>query len=98
MNIEQLAEIGLQLSGMNAAQARELCDTIDWKSTLVLPIPRYVTSYSTVQVDAVQGTLINQLSRRGNAYALIWVKDSFIYYLVGHGDASTAVQLGDSME
>ena len=98
MNIEQLAEIGLQLSGMNAAQARELCDTIDWKSTLVLPIPRYVTSYSTVQVDAVQGTLINQLSRRGNAYALIWVKDGFIYCLVGHGDASTAVQLGDSME
>jgi len=37
LNIQQLAEIGLQLAGMSATQARELCQTFDWKSTLVLP-------------------------------------------------------------
>ena len=98
LNLQQLAEIGLQLAGMSATQAREICQTIDWKSTLVLPIPRYVTSYSVVEVNGTQGTLINQLSRYGNVYALIWVKNGIIYSLVGHGDVSTAVPLANSLD
>lgn len=99
LNLQQLAEIGLQLAGMNATQAREFCQSIDWKSTLVLPIPRFVDSYSTVDVDGAQGTLISQVSRRnGKGYLLIWIKNGIIYSLVGHGEASTAVALANSLD
>src|SRR2546430_12775362 len=60
---------------MSATQARELCQTIDWKSTLVLPIPRFVGSYSPVEVNGAQGTLIKGSGRRGPDYVLIWVKN-----------------------
>lgn len=100
LNIQQLAEIGFQLSGMNATQARELGQTIDWKSTLVLPMPRFAGTYSQVQVDGRQATLINGSGapgRRGPDYVLIWVKNGIIYGLVGRGDSSNAVALANSL-
>jgi putative zinc finger protein len=98
VNIQQLAEIALQFTGMSAEQAREFCQTIDWKSTLVLPIPRYAGSYSVVEVNGVQGTLITHNDRRGSQYALIWVKNGIIYGLAGQGDSSAAVKLASSLD
>src|SRR6202162_1668350 len=97
LNLQQLAEIGFQLAGMSATQARSLGQTIDWKSTLVLPIPRFASSYSQVTVNGVQGTLIEGSGRRGPDYVLVWVKNGIIYGLVGHGDSSNAVALANTL-
>jgi hypothetical protein len=97
LNLQQLAEIGFQLAGMSATQARDLGQTIDWKSTLVLPIPRSASSYSQVTVNGVQGTLIEGSGHRGPDYVLVWVKNGLIYGLVGHGDSSNAVALANSL-
>jgi hypothetical protein len=98
LNIQQLAELALQLGGMDATKAQELCKTIDWRSTLVLPVPRFVDSYTTVDVNGTRGTLISHTDRRGADYALIWVKDGIIYALMGHGDSSEGLKLADSLE
>ncbi len=98
LNIQQLAEIAFQLTRMSPTQARQLAQTIDWKTTLVLPIPRFAGSYSQVNVNGVQGTLINTSGRRGPGYALIWVKNGIIYGLIGHGEASDAVALANSLQ
>jgi hypothetical protein len=97
LNLQQLAEIGFQLAGMSATQARDLGQTIDWKSTLVLPIPRFASSYSQVTVNDVQGTLIQGSGHRGPDYVLVWVKNGIIYGLVGHGDSRNAVELANSL-
>ena len=98
LNLQQLAEIGFQLAGMSATQARDLGQTIDWKSTLVLPIPRSASSYSQVTVNGVQGTLIQGSGRRGPDYVLVWVKNGMIYGRVGHGDSSNAVALANTLK
>jgi hypothetical protein len=97
LNLQQLAEIGFQLAGMSATQARNLGQTIDWKSTLVLPIPRFASSYSQVTVNGVPGTLILGSGRGGPDYVLVWVKNGIIYGLVGHGDSSNAVALANTL-
>jgi hypothetical protein len=97
LNLQQLAEIGFQLAGLSATQARNLGQTIDWKSTLVLPIPRFASSYSQVTVNGVPGTLILGSGRGGPDYVLVWVKNGIIYGLVGHGDSSNAVALANSL-
>jgi predicted anti-sigma-YlaC factor YlaD len=101
LNIGQLVELGLQVSGMSAQQAHDFCQTVDWTSTLVLPLPRFVSSYQTVTVDGVDGTLIDLPrlgSRRPAGYTLMWVKDGFIYTLMGFGDSSHAVPLAESLD
>jgi hypothetical protein len=100
LNIQQLAEIALQLAGWNPVKAREFCQSVDWKSTLVLPIPRAVQSYETVTVNGVSGTLL-QLPNPNNqrpSFALIWIDNGVIYNLIGHGDPSSAVQLASSLQ
>lgn len=100
LNLQQLAEIGLQLTGMSAVQAREFCQTVDWKSTLVLPISPMVRTYETVTVDGVQGTLMTPANRRGPGTVVIWVKDGIIYFLAspsGSG-ANEAIALANSLD
>jgi hypothetical protein len=98
VNLVQLAEIGLQIAGMSAVQAREFCQTVDWKSTLVLPIPPFVRTYQTVTVDGVQGTLMTSANRRGPQTVLIWVKDGIIYLLASPAGSSEAIALANSLD
>ena len=100
LNVPQLATLALQAAGMSAQDAQAFCDTVDWTSTLVLPIPRDAGSYETTGVDGAQGTLI---TLRGWAqgmpgYSLLWVKSGIIYSLTGFGSADQAVPLADSLE
>jgi len=98
LDLQQIAEIGLQLAGMDAVQARQFCQSIDWKSTLVLPIPPSVQSYETVYVKGVRGTLLRLSRHERTNYFLIWVDSGIIYGLAGHGDPNSAVELASSLE
>lgn len=97
LDLGQLAEIALELGGLSPSQAKEFCQTIDWKSTLVLPLPRHVRSYEMVGVNGVQGTLVHQFEGRELKYTLVWIKDGLVYSLVGFEDAGDAVGLANSV-
>jgi hypothetical protein len=96
LNISQVAEAALELAGMSPSEAHSFCQTVDWSSTLVVPVPGNVSSYQTVNVDGVTGTLISLRSER-NRYSLLWVKDGIIYSLNGHGDPNQALNLAASL-
>jgi len=95
LDLSELAQIGLQLGGMSAEAAREFSRSVDWASTIVVGIPQG-TSYRTVQVDGVQGTLIERGGRR-RGYSLLWVKDGIIYALYGSGDSAGALTVAESL-
>jgi hypothetical protein len=99
LNLAELAEAGLQVAGMTAEQAHAFCKTVDWTSTLVVPIPRGVSSYETVTVDGVEGTLISVPRERRHpaGYALVWVKNGVIYSLTGCGNSAEAVPLAETL-
>jgi anti-sigma factor RsiW len=106
LNIAQLAEIGLQVGGMTADQARAFSQTVDWTSTLVIPVPARINSYEMVRINGVQGTLINlpriNPARSGRrqllGYTLIWIKSGMIYSLTGFGNPIEAVPLAESLK
>ncbi len=99
LNIAALAEAGLQVTGMSAAEAHAFCQTVDWSSTLVIPVPQNGSSYRTVPVDGVNGTLV-EIPPRGNfigRYTLIWVKNGMVYSLGGKGTADRALAAAESL-
>lgn len=101
LNLQQLAEIALQFAGWSPEKARSFCQTVDWESTLVLPIPRNVDSYETVSINGIRGTLIHfpgDPDANHPSFGLIWVDNGVIYGLVGRGDSSSAVQLASSVQ
>jgi len=99
LNIAQLAEVGLQAAGMSADEAEAFCQTVDWTSTLVIPVPRNAGSYGQFAVDGVEGTLIHRATHLPSVenFTLIWVKNGMIYSIAGVGDPSAAVSLANSL-
>jgi hypothetical protein len=98
VDVEKLAEIGLETAGMDPSQAREFLQTVNWQSTLVMAVPRFLRSYEAVKVNGAKATLLSMAGRRGPGYALIWATNGKGYLLTGFGDSSHAVDLADSVK
>jgi hypothetical protein len=64
LDLTSVAEFGLQLAGMTPEQAHLFSRTVDWTSTLAIPIPRNAATFETVTVDGVQGLMITGLADR----------------------------------
>jgi hypothetical protein len=97
LNIEALARIGLEFTGMSPEEAAELTSTVDWTSTLLVPIPRNAAVHEQVSVDGVTGTLI-QRSGETSQFALLWVNDGIIYAISGLGtNSEQAVDMANSL-
>ena len=98
LDINKLAQIGLEFTGMTAEEAAEFTSTVDWTSTLVVPIPKNAASYQQVTVDGVTGTLIERPSDDAPQFALFWVKDGIIYSIGGLGNNSQkALEIANSL-
>ena len=99
LDIEALARIGLEFTGMSAEEAAELTSTVNWTSTLLVPIPRNASIHEQVSVDGVTGTLIQRSSEEGPQFALLWVKDGIIYAISGLGNNSEqAIEMANSLQ
>jgi hypothetical protein len=87
LDIDQIGKAYLMMTGMSAEEAEAFSQTVDWATTLVVPIPDYASSQK-VQVDGVQGVFVEQSRSRVNRprYLLIWVKEGIVYALEGQGD------------
>jgi hypothetical protein len=98
LDIEALARIGLEFTGMSAEEAAEFTSTVNWTSTLLVPIPRNASIHEQVSVDGVTGTLIQRPSDEGPQFALLWVKDGIIYAISGLGNNSEqAIEMANSL-
>jgi Na+/H+ antiporter NhaB len=99
LNIAQLAQIGLEFTGMTSEQAAAFTQTVDWTSTLVIPLPKNAATYQQVTVDGVTGTLIQRTpAAEEPQYALLWVKNGIIYAISSLGSNSQqAVQIANSL-
>jgi len=57
-DLKQLGEIGLRILGLDADEARRVAAGIDWKSTLVVPVPTSAESFRQVEVNGQKGLFI----------------------------------------
>lgn len=98
LDIARLAQIGLEFTGMSAEEAAEFTNTVDWTSTLVVPVPRNAATNQQISVDGVTGTLIERPSDDAPQFALFWVKDGIIYTIGGLGNNSQrALEIANSL-
>ena len=95
----QIAQVALQFMGMNANDAANFTQTVDWTSTLVLPVDRGKTKYEQVHVNGNDAALIRPL-RQGAAghYSLMWVDNGIVFGLGGTGDDTTAINLASQLQ
>jgi hypothetical protein len=86
VDMQQLGNAMLQLLGMSPEEAERLSASIDWTTTMVLPIPTDVASVREVEVDGATGLAFEL--RGGGAdpdesggAALLWQNGGYVYML-----------------
>ncbi len=98
LDIAKLAQLGLEFTGMTAEEAAQFTSTVDWTSTLLVPIPKNAANYEQIAVDGVTGTLIERPSDDAPQFALLWIKDDIIYTVGGLGNNSQrALEIANSL-
>lgn len=98
VNLADLAQIGLEFSGMSSAEAAAFVQKVDWATTLVVPIPRNQISQADVAVDGVNGVFIHSADPYKLNFVLLWAKNDILYFMSSWGDVATrAVEIANSL-
>jgi len=98
LNMQELAAAGLQMAGLSPLEAQAFSRTVDWTSTLVIPIPVGQADYQQVFVDGVTGYLIASTGNNGLPnQTLIWTRDGMIYDLTTFNPKSDLVAIAGQL-
>jgi len=101
LDIAQLGMEMLKLFGLSDEEARKFSESIDWTSTLVVPMPvDHRMQFSEVDVNGVKGNLFISRELHGRkipAYNLLWIRDGILYALMGQGTEVEAIAIANSM-
>jgi len=57
-DLRRLGEIGLRVLGLDPAEARRVAASVDWKSTLLVPVPTNAASFRQVDVNGHPGLFV----------------------------------------
>ncbi len=84
-DLRQLGEIGLRVLGLDADEARRVAAGIDWRSTLIVPVPTTAASFRQVDVNGHKGLLIRceaaevNGQRRRSGVVVMWTEGERVF-------------------
>ncbi len=104
MDLEDLGRIALRIAGLSPAEAQRLAHSIDWHTTLLVPVPTSVSSFRNVTVHGTQALLIHAdhgnedipAGRRGGN-ALMWAVGGKVYALAGNLNEADLLEMAQSV-
>jgi len=104
VDLASLAEIGLRLLGLERAEAYRFAQSIDWRSTLLVPVPATAATFHQVEIQSGTGLVIETggqaregLGGRGGSLVL-WSNGDTVYALGGPGRATDTLQMAQSVQ
>ena len=109
VSLPELGELALRVMGMSPDEAHRLAQSIDWTSTLLVPIPANAATFREVPVRGVTGLLIMTTGNDGGAVemggvnipqgtTLLWSEGETVYAATGNVEGTTLVDMANSMQ
>ena len=93
-----IGEAGLRLLGVSPEEARRISATIDWSSTLVLPVPAEIGTFTELEIAGSQAVLVRASDRNDeHRYTLMWEKDGVVNVVAGRASNEDTVAIAESM-
>ena len=97
IDMPPLAEIGLRIAGMGSGDAHTLAHAIDWRSTLLVPIPAASSTFRQVDLPGGRGLFVEPTTRRGPR-AILWTNGGVMYAMTGAVNSQTLLQMARSVQ
>ena len=80
-----LAEIGLRVLGFEPNEARRFANSIDWRTTLLVPVPASDVHFHEVDLGGSKGLLIDAVASSGPPTSqLLWSAGGSVFALIGN--------------
>ena len=103
VELAELGEMGLRVLGLSRQEARRIAESVDWRSTLLVPVPMGAGSFQNMTVrnhnallmrgDAVKGA---DGVTRSHA-VLVWAEGDRVFALQGSVQPEELVQMAESL-
>lgn len=100
VDLRKLGEVGLRLLGLDQEKAQRLANSIDWATTLVIPIPANVASVREMTVRGNPGYLFNSARDAHDDYesVLFWQENGRLYAVTGILGDTEALHVAESLK
>jgi hypothetical protein len=102
VDLAAMGEIGLRILGLDAGEARRVASSIDWHSTLVVPVPANASQFREVTVKGNRGLLITTTTpvdgRRREGTVAMWSEGDRIFGLMGDRGGMDLMQIAESLQ
>ena len=108
VDIAALGELGLRIVGLSASEARQFSRSIDWRSTLIVPVPAKAGSFREVEVRGTTGLLVEVESSNSERKSdsgkdapprtiLMWSEGDMVYAIASRMQPIDVIQMANSM-
>lgn len=108
VELARLGAMGLRLAGLSPEEAQAFSRKIDWRTTLLVPVPAAGGGFRDVEVGDSQGLLVSSREPRASAdgsqkpgpwrSVLLWSKDGKVFALAGPGRGFELLDMADSID
>jgi hypothetical protein len=108
VDLAELGALGLRMAGMSAREARLFARRIDWRSTLLVPVPAEGGTFREVEVGGARGLLVSgrPAARAGADGAhrrarwrtvVLWADEDRVYAATGPGQGLEVLEMAESV-
>jgi hypothetical protein len=105
-DLATLGEIGLRILGMSSSDAHRTAQNIDWRTTMLIPIPPNATSFKEITVKGGSGLLIEAMPRKPPTDGLpplrdeilLWAADGEVFAAEGTVGPDELVEMAQTLQ
>ena len=106
-DLRQMGEIGLRVLGLDANEARRMAGTIDWRSTMIVPVPTNAASFRTVDVNGHPGLFVRMNPepatapdghRRRSGTMVLWSEGGRVFAVQGDIGSEAVLEVAQSLQ
>lgn len=103
-DLQQLGELGLRVLGLDAKEARRLASSVDWSSTLLVPVPTSAGSFRQVTVNGHKALFVTMKpearadgtkTRRGAL--VLWSDGGRVHAVQGELEGDDILEMANSL-
>lgn len=101
-DLAALGEIGLRILGLSRSDAYRFAQSIDWRTTLLVPFPANAAAFSQVTVQGSSGLLVDLWAtgnhRRRAGAMLLWSNGGRVFALHGTVASAELVEMAQTIQ
>jgi hypothetical protein len=100
LDLSKLAYAGLRVLGMSRDEAYRMSVTIDWRTTLIVPVPAKAVAYRPINVAGNEGLLIEGLAagERLPGGVLMWSAGGETFAVAGSASGEELLEIAQTLQ